>query len=63
MEGHIKPKIRLMGFWLERVGFKPGKRVRVVSVAPDFRELRSQAVPQLRERCTRLGDAVAAIPT
>ena len=26
--GRVKPKIRLMGHWLERAGFKPGKHVR-----------------------------------
>jgi hypothetical protein len=40
-KGLIKPKIRLMGHWLERAGFKPGHRVRVVCVAPGIIELRS----------------------
>jgi hypothetical protein len=39
----IKPKIRLMGRWLERAGFKPGDRVHVVCVAPGVIELRSPA--------------------
>jgi cell division inhibitor SulA len=39
--GVIKPKIRLMGRWLERAGFKPGNRVQVTSVAPGVIELRS----------------------
>lgn len=35
----IKPKIRIMGKWLERAGFKPGSRVHVKCVAPGFMEL------------------------
>ena len=40
-KGSIRPKIRLMGRWLERAGFKPGARVRVACVAPGVIELRS----------------------
>lgn len=40
-KGSIKPKIRLMGHWLEKAGFKPGTRVQVVCVAPGVIELRS----------------------
>ena len=40
-KGLIKPKIRLMGCWLERAGFKPGNRVQVICVAPGVIELRS----------------------
>lgn len=40
-KGLIKPKIRLMGRWLERAGFKPGQRVHVTCVAPGRIELRS----------------------
>ena len=36
----IRPKIRLMGRWLERAGFLPGHRVCVTSVAPGIIELR-----------------------
>lgn len=36
-----KPKIRLIGYWLERAGFRPGKRVLVVCLAPGVIELRS----------------------
>ncbi len=39
--GRIKPKIRLMGLWLERAGFRAGTRVRVTCVAPGIIELRS----------------------
>ena len=39
--GHTKPKIRLMGRWLERAGFSPGSRVQVTCVAPGIIELRS----------------------
>jgi hypothetical protein len=40
-KGLIRPKIRLMGRWLERAGFKPGNRVQVTCVAPGVIELRS----------------------
>jgi hypothetical protein len=40
-KGLIKPKIRLMGRWLERDGFRPGHRVHVTWVAPGVLELRS----------------------
>ena len=40
-KGTIIPKIRLMGRWLERAGFKPGSRVYVTCVAPGVIELRS----------------------
>ena len=40
-KGLIKPKIRLMGRWLERAGFSPGNRVQVTCVAPGVIELRS----------------------
>ena len=40
-KGLIKPKIRLTGRWLERAGFRPGHRVRVMCVAPGVIELRS----------------------
>ena len=41
-KGLIKPKIRLMGNWLERAGFKPGHRVQVTCIAPGVIELRSK---------------------
>ncbi len=40
-KGLIKPKIRLMGGWLERAGFSPGNRVQVTCVSPGVIELRS----------------------
>ena len=40
-KGTIKPKIRLMGRWLERAGFKPDTRVTVRCLAPGIIELRS----------------------
>ena len=40
-KGLIKPKIRLMGYWLERAGFKPGDRVHVTCGAPGVIELRA----------------------
>ena len=41
--GHIKPKIRLMGHWLERAGFKPGTRVSVRCLGSGVIELRSES--------------------
>lgn len=43
-KGLIKPKIRLMGRWLERAGFKPGNSVQVTCVSPGMIELRSANV-------------------
>jgi hypothetical protein len=40
-KGRLKPKIRLMGHWLERAGFKPGTRVSVRCLASGVIELRS----------------------
>jgi hypothetical protein len=40
-KGVIKPKIRLIGCWLERAGFRPGTHVHVTCVAPGVIELRS----------------------
>ena len=42
-KGLIKPKIRLVGRWLERAGFKPGSHVHVTCIAPGVIELRSPA--------------------
>ena len=39
--GLVRPKIRLIGRWLERAGFRPGNRVVVTRVAPGVLELRS----------------------
>lgn len=43
-----KPKIRLVGRWLERAGFSPGSRVHVTCVAPGVIELRSPSKPHVR---------------
>jgi len=43
---HRKPKIRLMGRWLERAGFKPGGQVHIVCLTPGVLELRSADRPQ-----------------
>jgi len=40
-KGLIKPKIRLMGRWLERAGFSPGDWVQVTCLAPGVIQLRS----------------------
>ena len=37
----VKPKIRLMGHWLEKAGFSPGGRVQVVFRGPGIIELRA----------------------
>ncbi len=43
-KGLIKPKIRLMGHWLEQAGFTPGNRVCVTCIAPGIIELRSSEI-------------------
>lgn len=48
-KGLIKPKIRLMGRWLEQAGFRPGLRVQVTCVAPGVIELRSPDTSLARE--------------
>ena len=48
-KGLLKPKIRLMGRWLERAGFKPGHRVHVTCVALGVIELRSPVEHIARE--------------
>jgi len=40
-KGVIKPKIRIMGRWLERVGFRPGDHVHITCIAPGVIELRA----------------------
>ena len=40
-KGPIKPKIRLMGRWLEQAGFSPGDRVEVTCIGRGLIELRS----------------------
>jgi len=40
--GRVKPKIRLMGHWLERAGFKPGRHVSVRCLGSGVIELRSE---------------------
>ena len=44
-KGLTKPRIRLMGRWLERAGFTPGQRVNVTCVAPGVLELRAPTGP------------------
>ena len=43
-KGLVKPKIRLMGHWLERAGFLPGRRVHITCIAPGVIELRSSDI-------------------
>ena len=40
-KGLAKPKIRLMGRWLEQAGFSPGDRVQVTCIGRGLIELRS----------------------
>lgn len=42
-KGGIKPKIRLVGQWLERAGFKPGTRVSVRCLGCGVIELRAES--------------------
>jgi hypothetical protein len=48
-KGLIKPKIRLMGRWLEQAGFNPGNRVHVTCIAPGVIELRSPDATTVNE--------------
>jgi hypothetical protein len=48
-KGLIKPKIRLMGRWLEQAGFSPGNRVEVTCVSPGLIQLRSPDASTLNE--------------
>lgn len=40
-KGTTKPKIRLIGRWLEQAGFAPGNRVLVTCVTPGVIQLQS----------------------
>ena len=46
-KGRIKPKIRIMGRWLEQAGFSPGNRVHVTCLAPGVIELRFPGAPKV----------------
>lgn len=48
-KGRVKPKIRLMGHWLGRAGFTPGRRVQVTCVALGVIELRSSDTLMMNE--------------
>ena len=48
-KGVAKPKIRLMGHWLERAGFSPGGHVHVTCVTPGVIELRSPDAATVNE--------------
>jgi hypothetical protein len=37
----FKPKLRIMGRWLERAGFKPGNHVQIICTSPGVMEVRS----------------------
>jgi hypothetical protein len=51
----IRPKIRLMGKWLERAGFAAGTHVEVKPIADGLIELRSQKVTVPERDSTPLG--------
>jgi hypothetical protein len=51
-EHRVKPKIRLMGRWLEKAGFCPGGRVQVFCRAPGIIELRIPNAPNSNEAKT-----------
>jgi len=48
-KGNIKPKIRLMGRWLEQAGFSPGRHVHITNIAPGVMLLRSSESMPLNE--------------
>lgn len=48
-KGNMKPKIRLMGRWLEQAGFKPGNHVHITCVSPGIIELRSNNALTINE--------------
>jgi hypothetical protein len=61
-KGLIKPKIRLIGRWLEQAGFRPGHHVRVTCVAPGVIELRSpDAVPVNEAKPASSGDSECSL--
>jgi hypothetical protein len=41
----VRPKIRLLGRWLEKAGFRPGTHVHILCLAPGVIELRSSDLP------------------
>ena len=47
-KGRLRPKIRLIGRWLERAGFPPGSHVQVICVKPGILELRATDTAPLR---------------
>ena len=57
-KGLLRPKIRLMGRWLERAGFRPGNRVYVKCVAPGLIELRSPDIVMANQTEQRLDRSV-----
>lgn len=48
-KGRFKPKIRLIGRWLERAGFTPGDRVQVTHIAPGVLQLRACEAAMLKD--------------
>ena len=49
--GDIKPKIRIIGRWLERAGFRPGNHVQVTCIAPDPMLVNGTKPPSSEQRC------------
>jgi hypothetical protein len=52
-KGNVIPKIRLMGRWLDKAGFKPGSRVQITHIAAGVIELRSDDPSLLGEQAPR----------
>jgi hypothetical protein len=46
----VKPKIRIMGRWLERAGFKTGEHVHVTTIAPGVLELKSESSGEISQK-------------
>jgi len=58
----VKPKIRLMGRWLEKAGFRPGGRVLVICRAPGLIELRfPEALNSNEEKSIKWGQSDLAL--
>ena len=52
-KGRLRPKIRLIGRWLEQAGFPPGGQVQIICVAPGVLELRAADAPDEAARQLR----------
>ena len=59
--GFTKPKIRLMGRWLERAGFRPGSQVLVTCLGAGIIELRIANVTTVSRDQSRQASKLPAI--